>query len=61
MELSYTVGNIIEKGLTVSYKTKYIPICVYAPAIPLQNIYQRTEKKHSQERSVYTSIETYSK
>lgn len=48
LEHSYIVGNILEKGLAISYKTKHIPKYVYDPVIPLLNVYPRTESKCSQ-------------
>lgn len=54
LELSYIVGNILEKELAISYKTKYIPIYIYDPAVPLLNIYPRTENKCSQ-KDLYTN------
>lgn len=55
LELSYIVGNILEKGLAVSHKTKHIPMYVYNLAISLLNIHPRTENKCSQ-KAPYTNV-----
>lgn len=55
LERSYIVGDILEKGLVISYKTKHMPQYVYDPVIPLLNVYSRTESKCSQ-KDLYTNV-----